>query len=1521
MLLNNLFAKSTNDKKIKNELENNFNKLSNNIEKKNYIEYTKEKKEKQKKLYTSSSNLNTNQIKCRFKNFSNYKTKKNSEKNSDTYKTKNNTNQQLILDYLVNNMNTKKNDKPSSSRKEIKKIVRNLSNLRENVNNNNKNNRNLNGYNCQNNNTNRKNIFIKDTNSNKMSYLIGLNSLIKDININNKSGNKCNKNKNSGTMPKFVFNEMKSSNIKINENDNMNLKKSDSSSNNILLNKNKAKSHNNQNINNRNALNILSYNNSKENIFNNIKEIINENINSNIKTNKNDVRNIRSPKNNETLEKKEPSNLNLSLIGFNNNNNKSANILNNNNSNNNIIIYNTFVNHTSSNIDQKSKNIENLKYSNRSAFHSIINITKLNTIQNDDKKNLKKYSNNKIKTTITNYSSPKTNERNNPKPYLRRPIINGPKNIIDKTYSPKVGIKHTKTDYNISRINKEMSNNDILCNGSLKRVQSKDNNSCTKMKSSSKNSFNNRVQIKVKVGRDKNIRKISSQNKNKNINLSRKNREKQKERYDSILKDLKFCGNSTEKNKNTKKEIDEVNLNKRRPRIFDSDKNNIFTEISNLNYVNNTKNSFFNFNQKKNTTNHNNNVNNNFLHHNVASSNNIKKENIANKYSFINVLKPKAISQQKRNNNINNDDTNFNSNSNIHTSKNQRDAKSLTFLFKEFDNIDKSKIANDNNSLLNRNRIIKLLNMADFDLQSSKSKKKYQNFNKNCKKKNSVNLRENNNHFYKDENENEIKDNLIKNNLTMYSIYILSKYDEEFIKIGLSKIELYDKNNNEIYIVYANSDASDNNNNTDRSEKQDINNLFNFSKNRNIGSCDRSILKENKPFITEFKNNLYINFFVNVIQSTNIKFIKISNYSNSDEKISPVKEISIYHGKKKLFHGNLNFNCFNMINISFNEFIHIKSPHKNNIVNKTFYSTKLNVKNYKIQKNEEKRYSTFRESKNNLDKLINKTFVTEKQKTKLNKINSDRNMSYCVPNKIDISNNNINYHRINLNDENNNLRNSMQINCKIKKNKTVTNNIYSNVNKLNNLHNSKKNSYNKNNNNTFHRSSNYFSESNIYENNSKSNFNINETNDFDDKNFKSILNTDYDIKKKSEIIDFRVSKISENDNFIRFKKMHLILSSNYGHRNLIGLTGIEFYDLNNNLIEIRTAETIGALPKDLKTAYNLKNDNRIFENIFNGENNTDDSSNMWVTLFEQNENNQNIHKFPYIEFTFGNFVYLSKIRFFNYNKKNELDMCAKTIELFFDDKYYNTILLRQGLGDIININKDEDEKINNNEAIKSYCQEIFFPIKNEEQKYNENNIGGDKKYASFLYEQCYETPYLPNGFIIKFQFVSNYYKGKIIKKNKKSYNFIGISKVEIYDEKGNEVLTQNKSKYKILSNREMYISRSNKIVINSLQNEDSDNNIYFIFDEVIKISFIKIFPLILEKDKNSYYNTVKEIKIFCDNMVIFEGELYNNQASIILFTCDKNVLGNLNENLLPKTHVDRVCSEYVNEEYYILQFE
>ena len=99
----------------------------------------------------------------------------------------------------------------------------------------------------------------------------------------------------------------------------------------------------------------------------------------------------------------------------------------------------------------------------------------------------------------------------------------------------------------------------------------------------------------------------------------------------------------------------------------------------------------------------------------------------------------------------------------------------------------------------------------------------------------------------------------------------------------------------------------------------------------------------------------------------------------------------------------------------------------------------------------------------------------------------------------------------------------------------------------------------------------------------------------------SKLNTIYPEEKENNDI---------NINYVQFKIIRLVLSSNYGNNNCIGLTGLEFYDKNNKLINIETAETIGALPKDLHTVYNNENDNRIFENIFNGENNTDDSFNI-----------------------------------------------------------------------------------------------------------------------------------------------------------------------------------------------------------------------------------------------------------------------------------------------------------------------
>ena len=55
--------------------------------------------------------------------------------------------------------------------------------------------------------------------------------------------------------------------------------------------------------------------------------------------------------------------------------------------------------------------------------------------------------------------------------------------------------------------------------------------------------------------------------------------------------------------------------------------------------------------------------------------------------------------------------------------------------------------------------------------------------------------------------------------MTMYSIYIISRYENNFSKIGIERIGLYDKNNTEISILYSNVNI-----NIDKNEEENINN-------------------------------------------------------------------------------------------------------------------------------------------------------------------------------------------------------------------------------------------------------------------------------------------------------------------------------------------------------------------------------------------------------------------------------------------------------------------------------------------------------------------------------------------------------------------------------------------------------------------------------------------------------------------------------------------------------------------------
>jgi len=244
-----------------------------------------------------------------------------------------------------------------------------------------------------------------------------------------------------------------------------------------------------------------------------------------------------------------------------------------------------------------------------------------------------------------------------------------------------------------------------------------------------------------------------------------------------------------------------------------------------------------------------------------------------------------------------------------------------------------------------------------------------------------------------------------------------------------------------------------------------------------------------------------------------------------------------------------------------------------------------------------------------------------------------------------------------------------------------------------------------------------------------------------------------------------------------------------------------------------------------------------------------------------------------------------------------------------------------------------------------FGQNITFPIIDEfiynniyldenqsSTKYEYNNINyhikhnfnDEIKFASNLYEQCYVTPYLPCGYYVQFHFCSNYYKGMSLKEDLDSFKYknIGLNNIEMFDTRGINILSSDNFsnyKYKILSNYEIFNKEDDKIILNGTEN-DNNNSIFYVFEKNIKISYIKMYPLtnIQNNEEIKSLNSVKEIKIYCEKNIIFEGDLYLDKPTIALFTCDSNIQKNINENYLTKCNKNRECKEILKEEYFSL---
>ena len=1078
------------------------------------------------------------------------------------------------------------------------------------------------------------------------------------------------------------------------------------------------------------------------------------------------------------------------------------------------------------------------------------------------------------------------------------------------------------------------------------------------------------------------------------------------------LKTINYIKKNLEKNEKLyENKLSNTNLKNQRQRRFDSELQNSNIDSSSFNYFN--KNNNTNSSLLKAVNSSYNNKNNKYANskiYNESFSSSTKNLNSSqrNTYNFNNNINNKInISMNNNKYNVNN---NIDRNTNYKKGRNEKynlaiifkpqsmgeknEIKSTTNQINSNRNPKKSNAESNNNQMGTKNNhtnnkninFIKLMKTVNDYKNKTNNKQRYDNYidkniiiqKKQLKFSNNPELSNNN---MKDFQEKKIMQNINQNSLMMYSIYILSHYFTDFNKIGLSKIAILDKNKRAIPVICSNNNCS-----------KDSNKLFSISNNQNNNNV-------RKPFITEFKKNIYINFYINNSHNNDLKYIQITNYLDIKNRISPVGKIEIYRGKILIFKGILNSNKISNIEItkeknnkynnqeiqdlneindiieinnnnnyfnnrpySFSRYRSIEEDSNSNLDKNKFefnneydnyYTTRVDIgkkynnliKNYSKDKfnfnnnsplyNNDNIEITDLDNDNNMNINLENAFTQKLswEFSKSNKMNdmilsSHKNMKEKLETYNSNNNNNNSINKINNSNSNKNLNRVDKGNLTLNnKNKDINNTFFNlfrktyNKNEIADMNQIFRTSINK------LKDSSYFNmKNNLDNNNNNLNKKNNDNNELDEYNINNFNNDSFnDLNFINDNINSNnnIYNSLESTNYIEFNKIRFVISSNYGHSKYVGLTGIELYNVKLEQINIESALTIGALPKDLRTLYNDEKEQRIFENVFNKINNTNDCENMWVTRLKKNFN------FPFIELYFKEKLRISKIKIYNYNEKDKLNIGAKTIELYLDDEYFNTIYLKQGTGEIAydfikignndKINKNNFYEIDESEMVdnEDFGQDIFFPIKNI-LKDSENIKDINVKYASFLYKQCYETPFLPSGYNLKLVLVSNYYKGiaPAEEMDLLKYNDIGFNKIEIYDEDGKNIIKN--MNHKLISNCEIFHNddqneNKGRIIINGAQNENRNNCLFYIFDTIKKISYIKFFPL--EENKKPILNTVKEIKIFCDCNIIFEGELYFEKPTVILFTCERKIVSNINENYLTKEINERNYKEERNDNY------
>jgi len=410
-------------------------------------------------------------------------------------------------------------------------------------------------------------------------------------------------------------------------------------------------------------------------------------------------------------------------------------------------------------------------------------------------------------------------------------------------------------------------------------------------------------------------------------------------------------------------------------------------------------------------------------------------------------------------------------------------------------------------------------------------------------------------------------------------------------------------------------------------------------------------------------------------------------------------------------------------------------------------------------------------------------------------------------------------------------------------------------------------------------------------------------NTYREKKYDSSFIKDSQTKKKE------VSIITLNYELCNGIKINFL--ENYGNQKYIGLSGINIYDENDNIINIEE-NSLFINSNDLKGKIK---ENPIFNKLFDANNFSIEIRNMFLLKKENS----------FIEIIFIHSIKIKTIKIFNYNSKKYKDCSTKSITIEFLNGQNIVRKTRQ----IYLYMAPTEENID-------FGQYIVYPFNNcfNLNKYNNfmKIINANNCRNIFNEEYNYFSPVLPSGYILKLEIMNNWGNN----------DFIGLNQIILYDENNNEIplssnnnnndndifefikqninkLNHNKENSKnkkdnnnyiriyllpgqnVIQPKEVPLFLINYKRLNHIYNVNGENRLYYIFNECTTIRKITIINYSKFLDM-----AVKDIKILLDGKVIFEGELKNSEPNHIYFYNDKYNLSKSIHNLNKRNQINDI---------------